>query len=154
MNALLEIDDLHVWFDLQDGGELHAVQGVSLGLDAGERLGLVGESGCGKTTTALAIMGLLPPSASVSGRVLLNGKDLLVGGEASMRPHRWVDVALVFQGAMNALNPVRTVASQIVEALELHGRARGAQARAEAGELLESVGIPAGRGERFPHELS
>src|SRR5256884_5080648 len=99
-------------------------------------------------------MGLLPPSASVAGRVLLDGEDILAGGESTIRPHRWVDVAIVFQGAMNALNPVRTVASQIVEALELHGRARGAQARAEAGELLESVGIPAGRGERFPHELS
>jgi oligopeptide/dipeptide ABC transporter ATP-binding protein len=154
VSALLEVQDLHVWFDLQDGGELHAVQGVGFELAAGERLGLVGESGCGKTTTALAIMGLLPPSASVSGRVLLDGKDLLAGGEAAMRPHRRADVALVFQGAMNALNPVRTVGSQIVEALELHGRARGAAARSRTGELLESVGIPRNRAERFPHELS
>jgi peptide/nickel transport system ATP-binding protein len=152
--GLLQLEDLHVWFDLQDGGELHAVQGVSLSIDPGERLGLVGESGCGKTTTALAIMGLLPPSASVSGRVLLDGKDILAGGEATIRPHRWVDVAIVFQGAMNALNPVRTVGAQIVEALELHHRAEGAQARARTGELLESVGIPAARGSRFPHELS
>jgi peptide/nickel transport system ATP-binding protein len=150
----MQVEDLHVWFDLQDGGELHAVQGVSLSIDPGERLGLVGESGCGKTTTALAIMGLLPPSASVSGRVLLDGKDILAGGEATIRPHRWVDVAIVFQGAMNALNPVSTVGAQIVEALELHRRAEGAQARARAGELLESVGIPAARGSRFPHELS
>jgi peptide/nickel transport system ATP-binding protein len=154
VSPLLEIEDLNVWFDLQDGGELHAVQGVSFDLAAGERLGLVGESGCGKTTTALAIMGLLPPSASVSGRVLLDGEDLLAGGEAAMRPHRWADVALVFQGAMNALNPVRTVGSQIVEALELHGRAKGAAARTRTGELLESVGIPRDRAGRFPHELS
>jgi oligopeptide/dipeptide ABC transporter ATP-binding protein len=152
--GLLQVEDLHVWFDLQDGGELHAVQGVSLTVDRGERLGLVGESGCGKTTTALAIMGLLPPSASVAGRVLLDGTDILAGGEATIRPHRWVDVAIVFQGAMNALNPVRTIGSQIVEALELHHRAEGAQARARTGELLESVGIPAARGSRFPHELS
>jgi peptide/nickel transport system ATP-binding protein len=154
VSALLEVEDLHVWFDLEGGGELHAVQGVSFAVEAGERLGLVGESGCGKTTTALAIMGLLPPTASVSGRVLLDGKDVLGGGEASIRPHRWVDVAIIFQGAMNALNPVRTIGSQIVEALELHERATGAAARARTGELLESVGIPANRAAGFPHELS
>jgi oligopeptide/dipeptide ABC transporter ATP-binding protein len=151
---LLQVEDLHVWFDLQDGGELHAVQGVGFTLERGERLGLVGESGCGKTTTALAIMGLLPPSASAAGRVLLDGVDVLAGGEATIRPHRWVDVAIVFQGAMNALNPVRTVGSQIVEALELHDVARGGSARRRTGELLESVGIPAARAGRFPHELS
>jgi peptide/nickel transport system ATP-binding protein len=154
VSALLEVEDLHVWFDLADGGELHAVQGVSLAIDRGERLGLVGESGCGKTTTALAIMGLLPATASASGRVLVDGKDILAGGEASARPHRWVDVAIVFQGAMNALNPVRTIGSQIVEAIELHGRGRGGEARARAGELLESVGIPSARAARYPHELS
>jgi peptide/nickel transport system ATP-binding protein len=151
---LLQVDDLHVWFDLQGGGELHAVQGVGFTLERGERLGLVGESGCGKTTTALAIMGLLPPSASAAGRVLLEGVDVLAGGESTIRRHRWVDIAIVFQGAMNALNPVRTVGSQIVEALELHGMGRGSAARARTGELLESVGIPAARAGRFPHELS
>ena len=151
---LLEVEGLHVWFDLEGGGELHAVQGVDLSLDPGERLGLVGESGCGKTTTALAILGLLPPNASVSGRVLIDGEDILAGGEAAMRPHRWVDVAIVFQGAMNALNPVRTIGEQIVESLELHGRAKGAVARTRTADLLESVGIPAGRAGRYPHELS
>jgi oligopeptide/dipeptide ABC transporter ATP-binding protein len=154
VTALLEVDDLHVWFELPDGGELHAVQGVSLAVEPGERLGLVGESGCGKTTTALAIMGLLPPTAAAAGRVVLDGVDVLAGGERTMRPHRWVDVAIVFQGAMNALNPVRTVGAQIVEALEVHGVARAAAARAQASALLESVGIPAARGRRYPHELS
>jgi peptide/nickel transport system ATP-binding protein len=154
MSALLQIEDLNVWFDLDSGRELHAVQGVSFSLEPGERLGLVGESGCGKTTTVLGLLGLLPPSASVSGRVLFNGVDILAGGEETIRPHRWVDLAIVFQGAMNALNPVKTVGSQIVEALELHERARGAQARVRTAELLESVGIPAERAERFPHEFS
>ena len=74
MTPLLQIEDLHVWFDIEDGPELHAVQGVSMSLAAGERLGLVGESGCGKTTTALAVLGLLPPTASVSGQGAPRGK--------------------------------------------------------------------------------
>src|ERR671934_954277 len=154
MSALLELEDLHVWFDLGGGRELHAVQGVSLSLDKGQRLGLVGESGCGKTTTVLGLLGLLPPSASVSGRVLLGGRDILAGGEETIRPHRWTDLAIVFQGAMNALNPVQTVSAQIVEALELHRVASGRAARTRVGELLEAVGIPRERGERFPHEFS
>jgi peptide/nickel transport system ATP-binding protein len=152
--SLLELDDLHVWFDLGHGRELHAVQGVSLELEPGQRLGLVGESGCGKTTTVLGMLGLLPPSASVAGRVLLNGVDILARGEDSIRPHRWSDLAIVFQGAMNALNPVQTVEAQIVEALELHGRASGRAAKSRVGELLEAVGIPRDRGTRFPHEFS
>jgi peptide/nickel transport system ATP-binding protein len=152
--SLLELQELHVWFDLGEGHELHAVQGVNLSLEPGDRVGLVGESGCGKTTTVLASLGLLPPSASVSGRVLLNGEDVLAGGEDTIRPHRWVDVAIVFQGAMNALNPVKTVGSQIVEALEVHRLASGRNARRRVGELLQSVGIPADRADRFPHEFS
>ena len=151
--SLLELQELNVWFDLSPG-ELHAVQGVNLSLEPGDRLGLVGESGCGKTTTVLAALGLLPPSASVSGGVVLNAEDILAGGEDTIRPHRWVDLAIVFQGAMNALNPVKTVGSQIVEALELHGQASGRAARVRAGELLNSVGIPAERTDRFPHEFS
>ena len=154
MSSLLEVENLHVWFELDGGRELHAVQGVSFSLEPGERLGLVGESGCGKTTSVLGVLGLLPPSASVAGRVLLNGEDILAGGEETIRPHRWVDLAIVFQGAMNALNPVKTVGSQIVEALELHGQASGRAARVRAGELLNSVGIPAERTDRFPHEFS
>ena len=152
--SLLEVEDLHVWFDLPDGGRLHAVRGVDLAVDRGERLGLVGESGCGKTTVMMAVMGLLPPNASVSGQIRLAGEDVLAGGEQSIRPHRWVDMAMVFQGAMNAFNPVQKVGRQIREPMELHGVARGAAARRRTHELLEMVGIPAAAADRYPHEFS
>ena len=140
--SLLSVRDLQVWFDLPHGGRLHAVQGVRFDLQEGERLGLVGESGCGKTTALLALMGLLPPNAEVAGSVAINGTDILAGGEDSMRPYRWTDVAMIFQGAMNALNPVRTIGAQIVEPMEFHGTASGAAAKKQAGELLELVGHP------------
>jgi len=152
--TLLEARDLNVWFDLPHSGQLHAVQGVSFGVDPGERLGLVGESGCGKTTALLALMGLLPPSAQVSGSVTVNGEELLAGGEDALRPHRWTDVAMVFQGAMNALNPVKTVGAQIVEPMRFHGTASGDAAERQAGELLELVGLPASAAKRYPHEFS
>ena len=152
--TLLEVRDLHVWFDLPDGGRLHAVRGVSFELGAGERVGLVGESGCGKTTTILAMLGLLPASATVAGAVLLDGTNVLAADEDETRPHRWTDISMVFQGAMNALNPVKTVQSQIVEPMALHGTAFGAEAKAKAGELLELVGISAAAGARYPHEFS
>jgi peptide/nickel transport system ATP-binding protein len=154
MTPLLVVENLELWFELPGGNELHAVRGVSFDLDAGERLGLVGESGCGKTTTILGLMGLLPPNASVSGRVLLGGEDILARGEETMKPHRWRDLAMVFQGAMNAFNPVQKIGDQIVEPMELHGIAEGAAARRQAQELLERVGIPAGRASRYPHEFS
>jgi peptide/nickel transport system ATP-binding protein len=151
---ILSVEDLHVWFDLSGGGELHAVQGVSFDLRPGERMGLVGESGCGKTTTILAMMGLLPSSASVAGKVVLEGEDILARGEDSVSPHRWKDVAMVFQGAMNAFNPVKRIGDQIVEPMELHGTAEGKAARAQMRELLELVGISGDRGDRYPHEFS
>jgi oligopeptide/dipeptide ABC transporter ATP-binding protein len=154
VSRLLEVEELQVWFDLPNGGELHAVRGISFGVDRGERLGLVGESGCGKTTAMLALMGLLPPTASVAGRVLLDGEDVLVRGEDSVSPHRWRDVAMVFQGAMNAFNPVRRIGAQIVEPMELHEVSEGAAARRRAAELLERVGIPAARASSYPHEFS
>lgn len=151
---ILDVRDLNVWFELPSGRELHAVKGVSFALGAGEVLGLVGESGCGKTTTILATMGLLPSSAEVSGEVRVNGADTLAGGEDSVRAHRWTDVAMVFQGAMNCFSPVRTIGDQIVEPMKYHGLASGAAARQRAGELLEMVGIPASSAQRYPHEFS
>jgi peptide/nickel transport system ATP-binding protein len=157
--SLLEVSGLHVWFDLPggrsgQGGTVHAVNGVSFSLEAGQRFGLVGESGCGKTTTILALMGLLPPTASVAGEVRVDGQSVLAGGEDSARRYRWRDIAMVFQGAMNALNPVKRVGWQITEPMAFHGIASGAQARRRAGELLEMVGIPAAAAERYPHEFS
>jgi peptide/nickel transport system ATP-binding protein len=152
--TLLSVRGLHVWFDLPERRRLHAVQDVEFDIDTGDRMGLVGESGCGKTTTILALMGLLPPSATVSGEVVLNGENILGGGEETLRPHRWKDIAMVFQGAMNALNPVKTVERQIIEPMELHGVTEGVDAKTRAGELLEMVGISPGAGTRYPHEFS
>jgi peptide/nickel transport system ATP-binding protein len=151
---VLRVEDLHVWFDLSSGRELHAVQGVSFELRPGERMGLVGESGCGKTTTILAIMGLLPGSASVAGKVFLDGENILEKGEETVSPHRWRDISMVFQGAMNAFNPVKTVGEQIAEPMELHGTATGKQAKSQVRELLELVGISGSRADRYPHEFS
>jgi peptide/nickel transport system ATP-binding protein len=151
--ALLEVRDLHVDFDI-DPGQLHAVRGVSFTLHARDRLGIVGESGCGKSTVVLAMMGLLPPNAEVSGQVLLNGVDILAGGDNSMRPHRWCDIAMVFQGAMNAFNPVRTIGAQIAEPIRMHRSVSRRDANVRVGELLEMVGIPAERAARYPHEFS
>jgi oligopeptide/dipeptide ABC transporter ATP-binding protein len=152
--TLLAVRGLHVWFDLPERRQLHAVQDVSFDIDPGERVGLVGESGCGKTTTILALMGLLPSSATVAGEVLLDGRNILQQGEETLRPHRWNDIAMVFQGAMNALNPVKTVERQIVEPMELHHVAEGAEAKRAARDLLEMVGISARAGARYPHEFS
>ena len=151
---VIRVEDLHVWFDLPGGGELHAVQGISFDLNEGERMGLVGESGCGKTTTILAIMGLLPATASVSGKVILDGEDILARGEDSISPHRWNDISMVFQGAMNAFNPVKTIGEQIAEPMELHGLASGKAAQGRVRELLELVGIAGDRANRYPHEFS
>jgi peptide/nickel transport system ATP-binding protein len=151
---VLAVSDLHVWFELPGGRELHAVRGIDFSVAAGERFGLVGESGCGKTTAILALMGLLPPNASVAGQVLLDGENVLARGEESAAPHRWREVAMVFQGAMNAFNPVRTIGDQIVEPMELHDIAEGREALRRAHELLEIVGIPGDRVSRYPHEFS
>jgi peptide/nickel transport system ATP-binding protein len=152
--SLLTVSELHVWFALPNGGEVHAVRGIDFSVDSGERFGLVGESGCGKTSAILALMGLLPPNASVAGEVLLDGENLLARGEESVAPHRWRDFSMVFQGAMNAFNPVQTIGAQIVEPMELHGFAEGREALRRAQELLELVGIPGDRVSRYPHEFS
>ncbi|MER9254437.1 ABC transporter ATP-binding protein [Mesorhizobium sp. M0598] len=151
---LLDVKDLSVDYGLK-GVSSRALDHVSFALRAGEAVGLVGESGSGKTTTAMAIAGLLSPNARVSeGEVRYRGSRLPIDDDAAMRPHRWSETSVVFQGAMNALNPVHRIIKQIAEPCMLKlGMSRG-EATARGKELLELVGIPADRGAAYPHELS
>ena len=154
--VLLEVEDLSISFPT-DEGLARAVQGVSFVLRAGETMGLVGESGSGKSMTAMAIMGLLPTSAVVEGSVRLRGRELLGLSESRYREIRGSDIAVVFQDALTALNPVMTVGDQLAEAVRVHRPdTTAAQRRARAVELLDIVGIPSPheRVNRFPHEFS
>ena len=152
----LEVRDLSINYMTDDGVELNAVEGLTFSLEQGRSLGLVGESGCGKTTVMLSLMRLLPEAGRiVDGQILFNGRDLLQVSEREIQAVRWKDISMVFQGAMNALNPVRTVDSQIIEAIQHPGMDFTArQARKRVGELLELVGIPAKRGSQYPHQFS
>ncbi|GIK77656.1 MAG: dipeptide/oligopeptide/nickel ABC transporter ATP-binding protein [Actinomycetes bacterium] len=155
MSPLLEIEGLRV---THDGKPI--VDGVDLTLEPGEALALAGESGCGKTTTALATMRLLPPSLEQSGVITLRpegvAEPINIGRrtETGMRLVRWRHISLVFQGAMNSLDPVQRVGRQLAEAIRLHERASSAELAARIAELLETVGLTAGVGDRYPHELS
>ena len=151
---LLEVEDLAVRFALQNGS-VKAVDGVSFRLDDGEALGIVGESGCGKTTTALSLVRLLPANGRIrGGQVRLFGIDLVPKTEKQLARYRWREISMVFQGAMNALNPVRRVGDQIAEPIEVRlGQSRDASAK-RARELLDLVGIPKQRAGAYPHELS
>jgi peptide/nickel transport system ATP-binding protein len=156
MAPLLAVEHLTTVFDLPSG-QAPAIDDVSFELDAGETLGLVGESGSGKSVTALSIMRLVqPPGRIVAGSVLFNGRDLLEVPERAMREVRGAQISLVFQEPMTALNPVFTVGDQLAEALLVHRRARRAEARELAIELLEAVRIPqpAARIHDYPHQLS
>ncbi len=154
--ATLELEDLTVNYLADGGSALQAASSISFSIEQGKSLGLVGESGCGKTTVMLSLMRILPDAGRiVQGKILFNGKDLLQISEDDMRKVRWGGISMVFQGAMNALNPVRTVESQIVEVLHLHHITdERSVARKRAGELLELVGIPASRGRQYPHQFS
>jgi peptide/nickel transport system ATP-binding protein len=151
--ALLEVRDLTVSYPAR-AGAVPAVRGVDLALDPGETLGLAGESGCGKSTTAAAVLRLLPPGTTTTGSVLLEGEDVLTMRPGRLRAVRWTEAAVVFQGAMHALNPVRRVGDQIAEAIHLHDKVSDKQAATRVGGLLEQVGLPARRASSYPHELS
>jgi len=154
--ALLDVRDLRTSFFL-DRGEARAVDGVSFALDAGRVLGLVGESGCGKSVTALSLMRLVPPPGRIaSGEVRLDGRDLLQLDERAMQEVRGAQLAMIFQEPMTSLNPVFTIGSQIAEAIRLHRSVSRREAWARAVELLSEVGIPEpGRRARdYPHQLS
>ncbi|HET7090013.1 MAG TPA: ABC transporter ATP-binding protein [Anaerolineae bacterium] len=155
---LLEVKNLSTHF-LTDDGVMHAVEDVSFTLDRGQSLGLVGESGCGKTTTMLALMRLLPPNGRiVKGQVLLEGRDLLRLPDSEMQRVRWSKISLIFQGAMNALNPVRTVGDQIAESIRRHGLMGGRLDNhaldQRVRQLLDMVGIASSRQDQYPHQYS
>ena len=153
---LLSVEDLRVQF-WTARGTIHAVNGVSFDISAGETLGIVGESGCGKSVTSLALLGLLPRAARVtSGTARFGGRDLLQLSDRELRDVRGGDIAMIFQDPMSSLNPVLTIGRQIREALETHFDIDRRAAEKRAGELLDRVGIPSAKARLrdYPHQFS
>ena len=157
MSALLEVEGLKVEFDTWNG-RVRVLDGVDFSLAPGETLGIVGESGCGKSMTALAVMGLVPrPSGHVTGgAVRLRGEDLVTAGDARLRQLRGNRIAMIFQEPMTSLNPVFTVGDQIAESARLHLGLSAAQSRQRAVEMLKAVHIPEAerRVDEYPHQFS
>ncbi len=157
MNSLLEVKNLKTYFHT-DYGLVKAVDGISYQLSEGETLGLVGESGCGKSVGALSILRLIaePPGEIAAGQIIFQGQDLLKANPDQLRDIRGNKIAMIFQEPMTSLNPVLTIGFQIGEALELHQRMGKAEARREVMRLLKMVGIPDGerRIDDYPHQFS
>jgi oligopeptide/dipeptide ABC transporter ATP-binding protein len=154
--ALLSVDELRVQF-WTARGTVYAVNGISFEIAPGETLGIVGESGCGKSVTSLAVLGLLPRAGRVvGGKAVFQGRDLVGLADEELRRIRGKDVAMIFQDPMTSLNPVLTIGRQIVEALETHFDMEGEAAERRAGELLDRVGIPSAnqRLRDYPHQFS
>jgi peptide/nickel transport system ATP-binding protein len=153
--ALLDVADLTTHFRTPRG-MVHAVDGISFTLEQGETLGLVGESGCGKSVTARTLMGILPSFATVGGKIEFDGRNLRSLTERQLRAMRGPDIAMIFQDPMTSLNPTHRIGKQIVESLHKHLGVSGSEARSRAIELLREVGIPQAdhRVDAFPHELS
>ncbi|MCA0244986.1 MAG: ABC transporter ATP-binding protein, partial [Proteobacteria bacterium] len=157
MSSLLEVEGLGTWFYTRQG-IVKAVDGVDFQVDAGETLAIVGESGCGKSMTALSLMRLIPspPGRIVSGAIKLGGRDLLKISEEEMRAVRGNEISMIFQEPMTSLNPVMTIGKQISEALILHRDMDRKAALKRAVEMLDLVRIPepAQRAKEYPHQLS
>lgn len=153
-SPLIQIENLKVEY-LAGRGSVRAVDGVSLHINRGEVVGLAGESGSGKSTIAQAIMRILqPPAVITGGKVMVDGKDVLAMSDRQLREFRWEEVSMVFQSAMNSLNPVMTIGDQIMDAMLSHRKVTEEQAREHAREMLRIVGIEADRIDSYPHELS
>jgi peptide/nickel transport system ATP-binding protein len=152
---ILEVNDLHVHFPT-DRGPVKAVDGVSFALEPGERLGLIGESGSGKSTIALAVMRLIkPPGRIVGGEILLDGVDLLELSDEEMRRRRLDSISLVTQGAMNSLNPVTRIRPQLIDGMEAHGiNLTKREYDERIAQLLDAVDLPHHVANLFPHQLS
>lgn len=151
---LLEIKNLKTYFTTMEG-TVQAVDDISFTLNKGEAMGLAGESGCGKTTAALSIMRLLPSNGYIkSGTILFNGRDLVKVNPFRLRRMRWKEMSIIFQGAMNALNPVKKVSDQIIEPMLLHEKITEDAALKRTKELFELVGITPDRVHEYPHEFS
>ena len=155
MSDILKIEDLVIQYDT-DSGCVHALNGLSLTLREGETLGLVGETGAGKTTLARSIMGLIqcPPGKIVSGKILYRGEDLLTMKEKHRQSIRGKEISMIFQDPMTSLNPVTTVGDQIAEAVMAHEKIGKKQAWEKALEMLETVGISRERASDYPHQFS
>ena len=155
MSAFLQVEDLSVDY-VTKAETVHAVSGVSFSLEKGHVLGLVGETGAGKTTIARTILRVLqtPPAVVRGGRVLLEGEDLLAISEQEMCDVRGKKITMIFQDPMTSLNPVMTVGQQIAEVIRLHSDLPAAETRKRAEEMLETVGIPAERYDEYPHQFS
>jgi len=155
MSAVLEVNNLRTYF-FTLRGVVRAVDGVSIKLNRGETLGIVGESGCGKSTFAWSLMRLVPPPGRiVGGSIKIDGIDITKMSESEIRKKiRWKKISMIFQGAMNALNPVYTIGDQITEPLILHAKMPKDKALSKAAELLRAVGLPEEILRRYPHELS
>ena len=151
---IIEVNDLGISYTTKQG-KVRAAENVSFKIRCGEFVGLSGESGCGKTTTAMALMHLLPKEGIIEGgEILFKGRNILEYTEEEVLEYLWRDVSMIFQGAMNALNPVHKVIDQMTTAIRIHEDVSEEEARERSLELIDSVGIDISRADGYPHEMS